>query len=423
MGPPVNCKICATLILFLILLSPVAAAPLNDSNPAPEIYTETSGPEPFTIILFIPSSNMIHSDQVLDQVNTLDGNGVLFGTSFGLSLYNGTWSTRHINRDNISEGLMDEFITAIEYDHGGNLWIGYPGGIQIFNGISYQTLRNQQLFKDTRIQDLQRWHDDMWVATGHSGLHRFRDGTWTWFQPMTRTGPGFYEIREMVLDTHSNSLIFATADNGLWIVRSPDNPVMFEQIAPKYGSNGLMTHVKRDPNGGVYFFNDTSVLHYSPDAGFIPVLTAKDLTMATIEINDLSAGPDGIVYLATDDGIYFWKNGGIVKHISRFEGIGTSEIVRTVTIDSRNRVWFSTNGYVGYYLEQAGPQKPLRIEIVTPQTESVPINQTGVLTPARTSPIPADAAPEAPTGGLAPVIDPVLHALSTILSKLGITFS
>lgn len=366
---------------------------------------------------------MIHSDQILDQINTLDGNGVLFGTSFGLSLYNGTWSTRHINRDNISEGLMDEFITAIEYDPDGNLWIGYSGGIQIFNGISYQTLRDQQLFKDTQIKDIQRWHDDVWVATGHSGLHRFRAGNWTWFQPMSKTGPGFYEVREMVLDTSSNSLLIATAGNGLWIVRSPDDPVVFEQIMPQYGSYSPMTHVKRDPNGGVYFFNDTSVLHYSPGSGFIPVLTAKDLTMATIEINDLSAGSDGTVYLATDDGIYFWKNGGIVRHISRFEGIGTSEIVRTVTIDARNRVWFSTNGYVGYYIEQAGPQQPLRIEIVTPQTESLPVSQTGVATPARTSPVPADAAPEAPTEGLAPILDPILDALSAILSKLGITFS
>ena len=90
---------------------------------------------------------MIHSDQIMDQINTLDGNGILFGTSFGLSMYNGTWSTRHINRDNISQGLMDEFITAVEYDHNGNLWIGYPSGIQIYNGVYYQSLRDQQLLQ------------------------------------------------------------------------------------------------------------------------------------------------------------------------------------------------------------------------------------------------------------------------------------
>jgi len=417
----VNYNLHALFILLLILVSPVAAAPLDETNPLNGTNAGAPVSGPFTITLFIPSSNMIHSDQILDMINTPAGD-VLFGTSFGLSHYNGTWSTRHINRDNISQGLMDEYIKAIEYDPEGNLWIGYSGGIQIYNGVWYQTLRDQQLFKDPRIQDIQRWNEDMWVATGHSGIHRYRDGVWQWFQPMTSGGPGFYEVREMVLDPTGNTLIIVTADNGLWMVGSADDPVVFEQIAPKGGSFGLITNVKRDPLGGVYFYNDTSVVHYSPHAGFVPVLTAKDLTQAEIEINDLAAATDGALYLGTDDGIFIWRDGGLYRSVGRFEGIGTSEVVRTVSIDSKNRVWFATKGFVGFYVERSETQNPIRIEMVTPVPEpfSVTSDETPAILTAVTIPSESDSGPGTRTGGLAPILDPILRALDTVLSKLGI---
>ena len=416
-----NCNPYLILIL-LLLLAPAAAAQPEGSDPTFSNPDGKPDPVPFTITLFIPSSNMIHSDQVLDQINTLDGKGVLFGTSFGLSQYNGTWSTRHINRDNFSEGLIDEYITAIEYDHDKNLWIGYSKGIQIYNGIYYQTLRDQQLFKDLRIRDLQRWHDDMWVATGNSGIHRFRNGAWTWFQPMTKNGPEFYEVREMVMDPLSDSLLIATADNGLWIVKSPYDPVLFEQIAPKRGTYGEMKQVKRDPMGGVYFFNDTTVVHYSPGPGFVPVLTAGDLTRARIEINDLSADPFGTIYLATDDAIYIWKNEGVYRRISRFEGIGTSEVVRTVTVDSQNRVWFSTAGHVGYYREDPEGQNPILIETAAPDKAPVLPVPTGTPLPVETPALTPDEDTGSRTGGLAPILDPIIHAIQVILAKLGIAF-
>jgi ligand-binding sensor domain-containing protein len=411
----------ALLIFFLVFSSIASAAPANAlENTTPGIQSDSSAP--FRITLFIPSFKSIHSDQVLDQINTPEG-GVLMGTSYGLSLFNGTWSTRHVNRDNISQGLMDEFITAIEYDHDRNLWIGYSGGIQIYNGIYYQTLRDQQIFKDPRIQDLQRWHDDMWVATGNSGIHRYRDGIWTWFQPMTKNGPGFYEIREMVLDPAEDSLIITTFDNGTWIVPSPDDPVIFEQIASEGGSYPSPQHVRRDPHGGVYFFNDTTVIHYSDDSGFTPVLTVLDLTREDISVNDLAAASDGKIFLATDKGIFIWKNSRVYQKLGRFEGIGTSERVRTVIIDSHNRAWFSTEGYVGYYEETSESQNLIPIQIVTPETDIPAHTSVTIPTVSRTEVIPATLSqPEsAPTQDvLSPILNPILRAITSILSKLGI---
>jgi ligand-binding sensor domain-containing protein len=422
MAPAVNCNLTVFFIL-LLLIPPVLAAGGTSTVPLNTTQAQVQ-PAPYTVRLFIPTAHMIHSDQINDQING-PGGDVIFGTSFGLSTYNGTWSTRHLNLNNISEGLMDDYITAVEQDSAGNLWIGYSGGIQIYDGHYYHPIRDQQLLKETRIKDLQRWDDDMWIATGHAGIHRYRNGTWTWFQPMTKNGPGFYEINSMALDTMSNTLALATDQEGLWILRSPDDPAVFEQIAGRDSTYGLQRQVKPDPLGGVYFSNASTVVHYDPAHGFTPVVTTAGLTTADISLNDIAAGHDGKLYLATDDGIYVWENGVIVLHLSRFEGVGTSQVVKTVYCDAENRVWFSTPGYVGYYEDRAGAVPTIGIELVTP----VPgVNSAAVITAtvppapvAAVSAVPQDPAPFFPDDSilkiLNPIIDPVVKALRAIGSR------
>jgi ligand-binding sensor domain-containing protein len=264
---------------------------------------------------------------------------------------------------NLSEGLLDDFITAIEYDNKGNLWIGYSEGIQIYNGVYYITLRDQQYFKSLRVNDIQRWNNEMWIATGNAGLHRYRDGNWTWFQPFSKDGPGFYEANGMVWDHDANVTLISTAREGIWIIRSQDDPIRFECIAGRYSEYGMLDQLKRDYSGGIYFFNDTTVAHYSTDGGFSPVLTNSDLSVTRPPINDIVSGPDGKLYLATDNGIYIWDNGHVFRHLGRFEGIGTNSVVDFISIDKMNRIWFSTPVNIGFYLDQTDSGTPIEVQI------------------------------------------------------------
>jgi hypothetical protein len=410
-----------TVLFFIVLfLSPVIAASQNPSVPA-TMGSIQAQPTTAIIRLFIPTARMIHSDQINDQINGPRGD-VIFGTSFGLSRFNGTWSTLHRDRNNISQGLLDDYITAVEYDHQGRLWIGYSGGIQIYNGNYYESIRDQQLLKETRITDLQRWDNDMWITTGHAGIHRYRDGNWTWFQPMTDGGPGFYEVHGMALDPASNSLVLATDHDGLWVVRSPEDPVRFDLINGKDDGFGSMQQVRRDPLGGVYFYNASMVVHYDAGTGFTPVLTTQDLTFREISINDLEAATDGRVYLATDDGIYTWEDGGVVGHRTRSDGIGTSPVVRTVRSDKENRIWFSTPGYVGYLKEPAQPEALIGIEIATsPVIPMLPATMTPTAVPSPTLDLHADAEilpsffpPDSPLNIFNPLVDPIVRAIHAL---------
>ena len=89
---------------------------------------------------------------------------------------------------------------------------------------------------------------------------------------MTKSGLGFYEVNNITFDTASNSFVIIAKNEGLWLVRSPDNPVSFEFLAGSDTSLGRMQHVKRDSLGGVYFFNPSMFIHFGTASGFKDIL-------------------------------------------------------------------------------------------------------------------------------------------------------
>lgn len=379
-------------LLLLFCFVPVAAwAEVTDT-------TGSSSGQQYagSIHLFRPESGSIHSTRINDITNGPHGE-VLFATSFGLSTYNGSWNTQHINRDNFSAGLMDDYVTALEYDTVGNLWIGFGGGIQIYNGHDYSVIRDQDLLKSLEVRDLQRWNDDMWVATGNAALHRYHDGTWTWFAPDSRDGPGFYEADSMALDSASDTLLVATGREGLWKVTESNNTVRFDKIQDENDPFGLLGHVRRDPQGGSYFFNATQVAHYDPATGFTLLMSTSDFGGGAYAINDVTGGLDGTLYVATDNGMYVLKNGQITGHRGTFEGFGSSHGIRTIFADAKNRLWFSTQDDVGYYTGDESAEPLIAIETMTPTPAPTPVpvepENVSQTTTAGVIPQQADASP------------------------------
>lgn len=407
----------AVLCIVFLSIPAAYAGTGNLTNTAPG----TMAPPPlFDIQIYSADEGFIHSAAVIDATNGRNGD-VVFATKFGLSVYNGSWSTRHVTRDNLSEGLLDDFVTSVEYDNSGSLWIGYPGGLQIYNGTLYRTIRDQQVLKDPRVLTLQRWDDTMWIGTGKSGIHRYRNDSWTWYQPYSEDGPGFYEIDSMALDPFTDTLLIATRDEGIWMISSREDPVTFSQIEPA-GNPPVRWHVVQDPLGGVLFFNEDKIRHYVPGTGFSTVLTTGDLTQKQIAISDVTASIDGTAYVGTDDGIYVWRDGSLLRHLGRFEGIGTSNIVRWVFADARNRVWFATQDNVGYYMERSSLSPAVTILIInqsaTPAITSSPA-ATGMV-PEATGTMGSAGVSSGGTKGKEPsLLERIQELFAGIMSRFG----
>lgn len=358
MAPPTRYSFLACLLLFLCVL-PSAAGTGGGPGPAGSY-------DPASVHLFKPETGAIHSTQIQDIINGPQGE-VIFATSFGLSIFNGSWETLHIDRNSPSSGLLDDYVTALAYDAAGRLWIGYPGGIQIYDGRTYSTIRDTELLKSLEIRALQRWDDEMWVATGNAGLHRYLNGTWTWFAPYSPNGPGFFEADSMAVDSADDSLLVATAKEGLWRVTRFDNgSAMFGTLQGSHDPFGQLRHVRRDPLGGGYFFNETTIAHYDAVRGFVLLAKSPALGDDSPAVNDLAVGPDGAVCVATDDGITVLRDGQIVDQLDTFEGFGTIQGIRKVYVDAGHRLWFSTQEEVGYATGNASIQPAPVVMTMTP---------------------------------------------------------
>ena len=368
--------------LLALCLIPVAA------GADPTTANVSGGQHAGAVYLFRPTSDSIPSAQVNAIINGLHGE-VLIATPLGLSTYDGSWSTRHINRNNLSNGLLDNFVTALAYDSSGNLWIGYAGGIQIYNGRDYQIITDQQLLKSLQIRALQRWNDEMWIATGNAGLNQYNNGNWTWYAPYSPGGPGFYEADSLALDSATGTLLVGTSQEGLWAVTESNGTILFAKIQDKNDPCGLLGQVRQDPLGGAYFFNSTEVAHYTADTGFTPILSKGDFYGGPYAINDVAAGTGGALYVATEDGIYVWEKGAITRHLGTFEGFGTnSHSIRRIFIDAMGRLWFSTPDNIGYYTGDVPTVPLIAVETITPTPTPtlVPVNVSLTITPAPGTP-------------------------------------
>ena len=300
----------------------------------------------------------IASAGVTDAINGRYGD-VIFATDTGISFYgaNGTWHSVNARfPGETAYGLLsplDSMVTAIALDAGGHLWIGYPNGLQIGDGKRYQSIQDQQFLKNLNIGCIARWGDDMWVAAGRAGLHRYHDGAWTWYKPLGPEGLGCYTVVSMAVDAASDALVIGSERDGLRVLRERTGEARFEPVTCDDEPVRGISEVRVDPFGGVYLFNRTTVLHYDPGGKVTPILDAGDLNPFPVAINDLAATSGGMLLIATDDGIYGWNSSGVALHIASGDGI-RSNVVKKLFIDADGRCWFVVPGNVGYIPPTAG---------------------------------------------------------------------
>ena len=330
-----------------------------------------------------------------DAINGRYGD-VIFATDTGISFYgaNGTWHSVNARfPGETAYGLLsplDSMVTAIALDAGGHLWIGYPNGLQIGDGKRYRSIQDQQFLKNLNIGCIVRWGDDMWVAAGRAGLHRYHDGAWTWYKPLGPEGLGCYTVVSMAVDAASDALVVGSERDGLRVLRNRTGEVRFEPVTCDDEPVRGISEVRVDPFGGVYLFNRTTVLHYDPGGKVTPILDTGDLNPFPVAINDLAATSGGMLLIATDDGIYGWNSSGVALHIASGDGI-RSNVVKKLFIDADGRCWFVVPGNVGYIPPTAGhatldlaaapvlaPHEPETPAIETPAVDIPSVEPAGV---------------------------------------------
>jgi ligand-binding sensor domain-containing protein len=316
-------------------------------------------------VLFIAGSDQISSLGVIDVAQDAHGD-LYFATDNGLSIYDGAWHITHMTYGNPSYGLLSDHILAVEFDAGGNLWLGYPDGLQRIEGEDFVTIRDQQLLKSLDIHSLLFANGRMWVAAGTSGLHRYDDGIWEWFRPGGPEGLGCSYVTSMAGDAAGETL-YVACNEGIWSAKNTDEPVVFTPFL-----NGLMTGssftIRSDPFGGIYIFNSSAILHFTPPDRWRTVVISEDL-MPGIGIADVGVDPDQTLWIATNYGIYAWKDGKVRDRLHAGNGI-RNNAVKKLYIDAEDRLWFVTPENVGFF--QIARKREAGNPVIPITTYSVP---------------------------------------------------
>jgi ligand-binding sensor domain-containing protein len=369
--------------------------------------------EDMELVSFAPGPEEISSAGVLDIAENPYGD-LYFGTDNGLSFYDGSWHIVHRNYGDLRRGLLSDHVLAVEFDADGALWLGFPSGLQRLKGGSYVTVEDQQLLKSLDIHGLLRRGREMWVAAGTAGLHRYVDGTWSWFRPGGPEGLGCPYVTSMASDPASGTLFVACMD-GIWYTDGTGNDVTFSRLEKPGLIPDPVRGMQGDPFGGVYFINATALVHFTPPDAW-SVITAAQFVPG-IELNDIAVAPDRYLWVATNNGIYAWRDGSVRRHLDASSGL-RSNAVKMVYLDGSRRLWFVTPENVGYTVlaAQSGGGRPV-IPITT--FELPPTTPPTIATPEpRITPLISIATipetPAAPPDPLTGLLDGILGFLKSL---------
>jgi hypothetical protein len=398
----VRAGILALALCALLALSPAAAAE--------------------TVVTFAAGPEEISSAGVTDIAENPYGS-LYFGTDNGLSFYDGSWHIVHRNYVDSRRGLLSDHVLAVEFDGNGNLWLGYPEGLQRLEGGSYVNVQDQQLLKSLDIHGLLRRGGEMWISAGTAGVHRYRDGTWRWFRPGGPEGLGCSYVTSMATDPATGTLYIACRD-GIWYTGGTGEDVAFSPLEKPDLIPDPVRGMHGDPFGGIYLWNATAILHYIPADAYRPeawqVTPAARLTPG-IEIIDLTVAPDRNLWVATNNGIYAWRDGSVRKHLDTSSGI-KSNAVKMVYLDSSQRLWFVTPENVGYTVigtktEGVRPVIPVTTFELPTTTPASAITPEPRITPG----ISITSTPETATGPSDPlsgILDGILDGILGFFKKL-----
>ncbi len=365
-----------------------------------------SAPALAETVLFSAGQGQISSVGVLSITQDLRGN-LYFGTDNGLSFYDGTWNITHMTLGDTRWGLLSDQVEALAFDDQGQLWIGYPDGLQILEGNSFVTVDDQQMLKSLDIHELLRRDGEMWIASGNSGVHRYTDGVWRWFQPGGSEGFGCNYVTSMATDPATDTLYIA-CNEGIWFTNGTGDTVTFSPLVIPGLVPRSVEGIRTDPFGGIYIFNSSTVLHYSEDGG--AVTTVAPGTFMGVFITDLGTDPDRTLWIATNYGIYAWEN-GVEEHLDASSGIMNNG-VKKIYIDSDDRLWFVTPENVGYFTitrKTGGNGSPIPITVFSiPTVPSPGPTPIPSITPSLSFTEIQEVPTPAPSGPFANLLDTIL---------------
>lgn len=301
---------------------------------------------------------------LVNSVNSIacDKDGrVWFGTSIGLSMFDGTkWTTYEVNTD-----WAWNNVSSITIDSNNCKWIGTPFGIAKFDGVNWTYYQTKDGLLNSSVQQIYiDLEGNMWASLYNVGLMKLVNGKWIipsilnnytyqiaidrkgnkWFA--TDSGLSKFDGKNWTGYNASNGLLY----NQVWAVAIDNNDNVW--VGGSYGVSKLegenwISYSMRD---GLAYDNVNSIIFDKQGNAWIG--TGKGLSKFDGSNWTTFEAEFGVYTTAIDkDGIIWTGNNKIAF---RFDGTNlvqiASDYIGTIAFDKKGNTWLGTwsNGVLKY---------------------------------------------------------------------------
>lgn len=318
---------------------------------------------------------------------------IWLGTDDGINICTFRQEIKSIRSYGLKDGLPDQIITSLNTDLHGRIWIGtFEHGIVYWDPASKKIIRpfvNTKLDEITAIEIFDG--SEVWIGTRKTGLWRYHPDTGFERELVSFNSAYNGEITDVMADIEGNvwvameegvllsafrpfesiktdvgeiQALFSDHDDQLWIgsktglyklKENIDQPSSIVRVAPQYDFN--ITDIVEDRFQNLWLGTlDNGLYIYHAQSGKIKHVSPKILGGSTIMS---MASSKKEIWIATLQGVISYPSD---KNILLDHNIGFNLVsdpwqsnlhfVFQVFVDSKDRVWFATDGNGVYCLDR-----------------------------------------------------------------------
>lgn len=175
--------------------------------------------------------------------------------------------------------------------------------------------------------------NNLWFTFPGYGMAKLADNTWTYYRASTT--PILNDGVICVAEAADGKMIFGTS-NGLSILSTTATGIVWSSYLDPVTSMYVNT-IKVASNGWIWVGTQSQGFYVNSGTVY-----TKNLTDQYKNVNFIEEGPQGNIFIGTDNGIIKW-DGTAYSYITTTNGLPNNK-VRSMHFDRKERLWIGTDG-------------------------------------------------------------------------------
>ncbi|MFC2152454.1 two-component regulator propeller domain-containing protein [Bacteroidota bacterium] len=281
--------------------------------------------------------NIRFVESIIEDIN---GQFWFASSSEGLYRYNNTLSKSELFSE--SNGLPNNRLTKIIFDHHGNLWGGtYRNGIfQITDGKFICYSESEGMISKTNTAILEYSENEFWVANEKGTIDIIKDGKISKLR--TEIPVPSSQIKDLFKDSKGNVWISTYAG----ILKLEKHNEKIFNINNGFPDN-LIRKTFEDTDGNIWVATNRTGIHKFKKDGSVLTLNSSNGLSTDYVMTIIQYKPD-IIIAGTKKGFNLIKNDSVIKKYTVSDGL-PDNLIFNIYKDNEDVLWISTNSGISRF--------------------------------------------------------------------------